>query len=488
MSTGASLDPILHSHLVIQRRRAADDVSPLRSQEVTLVQNDALVRVESYLDFLKRIGHRELSESIDRHRSTILSGVENGIAESTREVTRGAPPPRRTRGMDLAKVALGQRPSFPIIDSEIQLDGSLADPAGWDSLLAQPAVRKALKLRLGGVGMIMDDGTMALGTGFVVAPQLVMTNRHVVERIFDLESTAGPPRFRVENARWLIHFSRDAGITTTATQSVRALIKGLCFVTPEQILVPTPAEACRFSQVDLALLRIEPLKGAELPVVPTDWTTPLMTKPPILVVGHPCDNEDYRAKYDAERDEISVSFDEVFGNQWQCKHASPGYGMPYFVLDRTGQEQGSSRFHPECGYIHDASTLGGNSGSPVLTLLGEHRAIGLHFWGQATTSPDQVANLAHVLGAVLDAPNLPVLWEHGSTLREVLAAGQVAGVDSNSSPIVPPLSRREAVSAAQSGPGVAGIPAGMVDSGISMEGSVRSRSPHGKLPRSPKSH
>lgn len=253
-------------------------------------------------------------------------------------------------------------------------------------------------------------------------------------------------------------------------------------------MVPTPAEACQFSQVDLALLRIEPLKGAELPVVPIDWTTPQMTKPPVLVVGHPCNNEEYRAKYDAERDDNSVSFDEVFGNQWQCKHASPGYGMPYFLLERTEREQKTDRFHPECGYIHDASTLGGNSGSPVLTLLGEHRAIGLHFWGQAATSADQVANLAHVLGAVLDAPNLATIREHGSTLREVLAAGQVAGVDSNSSPIVPPLSRGEAVSAGQSGPGVAGIPAGMVDSGISMEGSVRSRSPHGKLPRSPQSH
>lgn len=198
MSPGTSLDPALHRHLVNQRRRAADDVSPLRSEEVTQIQHDALARVETYLDFLKRVGHRQLSQSIDLHRSTILRGVTSGLVESTREVTRGGPPPRRTRGMDIAKVALGQRPSFPIIDNEIQLDGSLADPSGWDSLLAQPAVREALKPRLGAVGMIMDDATTALGTGFVVAPHLVMTNRHVVERMFDLETMAGPPRFRVE--------------------------------------------------------------------------------------------------------------------------------------------------------------------------------------------------------------------------------------------------------------------------------------------------
>ncbi|MFN9370298.1 MAG: trypsin-like peptidase domain-containing protein [Planctomycetaceae bacterium] len=488
MSPGTSLDPILHSHLVNHRRRSANDGSPLRSGEVTQVQHDALARVEKYLEFLKRVGHRELSRSIDRHRSSSLRGVTNGIAESTREVARGAPPPRRTRGMDIAKVALGQRPSFPIIDNEIQLDGSLADPSGWDNLLAQPAVRQALKPRLGGVGMIMDDGTTALGTGFVVAPHLVMTNRHVVERMFDWETTAGPPRFRVENARWLIHFSRDAGITTTATQSVRALITGLCFVTPEQIVVPTPAEAWQFSQVDLALLRIEPLKGAELPVVPTDWTTPLMTKPTILVVGHPCNNDEYRAKYDAERDGNSVSFDEVFGNQWQCKHASPGYGMPYFVLDRNEQQKDAGRFHPECGYIHDASTLGGNSGSPVLTLLGEHRAIGLHFWGQATTSPDQVANLAHVLGAVLDAPNLPTLRDQGSTLREVLAAWRVAGVDSTRSPIAQPVSRCEEVSSDQGGPGAVASESVQVGSEESIERAGRNNARRGKSSRSPQSH
>jgi hypothetical protein len=79
MSPGTSLDPTLHSHLVNRRRRAADDVSPLRSEEVTQVQHDALARVETYLDFLKRVGHRQLSQSIDHQRATILRGVASGL-------------------------------------------------------------------------------------------------------------------------------------------------------------------------------------------------------------------------------------------------------------------------------------------------------------------------------------------------------------------------------------------------------------------------
>jgi hypothetical protein len=488
MGAEARLDPILHSHLVTRHRRSLDDVSPLRSDEVTQVQQDALERVENYLDFLKRVGDRALSQVVSRHQTTILNGVKDGISESTRQVTRGGPPPRRTRGMDIAKAALGQRPSFPIIDNQIQLEGSLADPAGWDRLLAQPEIRKALQPRLAAVGMIVDEGTKALGTGFVVAPNLVMTNRHVVERMFDLESTVGPPPLLVKNARWLIHFSREAGITSTTTKSIRALITGVCFVTPEKIIVPSPEEACVFSQVDLAVLRIEPLKGAELPVMPTDWTLPLMTKPPILVVGHPSDSEDYRAKYDEQRDDNSASFDAVFGNQWQCKHASPGYGMPYFVLERPERDRGAARFRPECGYIHDASTLGGNSGSPVLTLAGNHQAIGLHFWGQATTAPEQVANLAHVLGAVREAPNLPTLREHGATLQEVLAHSQMAEVGWSTGPTARSRIRGDGESLDPRCPESASGEAELVGPETTMGVSRRPKSRRGKASPAPDSH
>jgi hypothetical protein len=435
MSNTDILDPTIRSHLVTRQRRSVEDTSPLRTEELDEVQQDVGERVRSYLDFLKRVGNRDLQQAIAQHRATIVNGVQEGIVESTRRPTRAGEPPRRTRGMDIAKAALGQRPSFLVMDNEICLEGSLAHPSGWENLLAQPEVRKALKPRLAAVGMIMDDITTALGTGFVVAQNLVMTNRHVVEQMFDFGSSVGPPQFLVKNARWLISFSEDAGINTTGTKSVRALVTGLCFVTPETISTPSANQPCLFSQVDVALLRIEPLKGAVLPVLPTDWTTPLMVKPPILVVGHPCDNPDYRETYNKERDSSSLSFDAVFGKELQCKHVSPGYSMPYFVPSNRGNGETAARFQPACGYIHDASTLGGNSGSPILNLSGEHRAIGLHFWGQAATSAEQVANLAHVLGAVLDAPNLPALREFGGTLRAVLAAHEIDGPGWQPSPV-----------------------------------------------------
>ena len=94
----------------------------------------------------------------------------------------------------------------------------------------------------------------------------------------------------------------------------------------------------------------------------------------------------------------------------------------------------------------------GNSGSPMLTLEGGHRVIGLHFWGQAATSSGQVANLAHVLGAVLDAPNLPTLRAHGSTLKEVLSAFQVPGVGTATRPIAQTPLRGDGVPSDHGGP------------------------------------
>ena len=137
-----------------------------------------------------------------------------------------------------------------------------------------------------------------------------------------------------------LHFSRDPSVSSTARPTVRAVITGLLFVTPEPIAEPHPADVGQFAQVDLALLQIQPLKGAELPVLPTDWSIPRMTRPPVLVVGHPFDNEAYRTKYAGQSGDSALSFDAVFGNQLQCKHASPGYAMPYFLASPRGGQIG----------------------------------------------------------------------------------------------------------------------------------------------------
>jgi hypothetical protein len=323
--------------------------------------------------------------------------------------------------MDLAKAALGERPSFLVINNEICLEGSLADPAGWQIALDRPEVRKALKPRLAGVGLLFDSSGTPVGTCFCIAPNLVMTNRHVAERIYQLESNT-PGKYLKSRARWSIDFSRDPSITSTAQKAVFANVTQLRFVAPDAIVAPSPDRAASFSQVDVAILEVEPLDGEELPVLPINWTVTDEQESAILVVGHPYDDPVYRKQFDEKADPSTVSFDKVFGGKFQYKHAAPGYSKVFPIQATQTGQPGVASSKPTKGLVHDASTLGGNSGSPILTLFGNHDVVGIHFWGQAANKPNQIANLGHLLGSVLEAPNHSSLREMGESLRAVVAS------------------------------------------------------------------
>ena len=71
--------------------------------------------------------------------------------------------------------------------------------------------------------------------------------------------------------------------------------------------------------------------------------------------------------------------------------------------------------------MHDSSTLGGNSGSPLFTLKGRCEAVGLHLWGQATDVENEISNLAHSFSALANCPNHDALKSMGIGLGEVLS-------------------------------------------------------------------
>jgi hypothetical protein len=73
---------------------------------------------------------------------------------------------------------------------------------------------------------------------------------------------------------------------------------------------------------------------------------------------------------------------------------------------------------------HDASTLGGNSGSAAVSLEFAPNVIGLHYGGQWLGGPLQRTNWAHALRGVLDEEGYPGLRHR--TLRELAA---VEGID-----------------------------------------------------------
>ncbi|MFF2807883.1 trypsin-like serine peptidase [Streptomyces sp. NPDC058000] len=209
------------------------------------------------------------------------------------------------------------------------------------------AHRAAIRESLARVGRVEVSGHLSLdwlGTGFLVGPETVMTNRHVA-----------------------VEFARTAGEDWVFQQGLGATLD----LGEEYGSGPEPADGGPsyevtevlgiHEDVDLALLRIAPyLGGSALPAplaIAAD-APPDLPGHPVYCVGYPA--------WDGRRNEPE-SMRRIFMDVYNVKRLQPG--------TTTGLE-------PEGNVMrHDCSTLGGNSGSPVIDLT-DHRVLGLHFGGR----------------------------------------------------------------------------------------------------------
>ncbi|MER6917107.1 serine protease [Streptomyces sp. NPDC000594] len=226
--------------------------------------------------------------------------------------------------------------------------------------------REAIRESIRRVGRVEVDGHPSLdwlGTAFVVGPGAVMTNRHVAAE-FSRESGAG----------WTFQEGMSARITPAeeyhrpgeggAGDGVAYRVTGVIGIHPE---------------LDLALLRIEPGGPGPAPApfpVAADGPQGL-TGRPVYCVGYPA--------YDGRRNE-PAAMRRIFMDVYNVKRLQPGT-VTDLLPGRTV-------------LTHDCSTLGGNSGSPVVDLQ-DHRVIGLHFGGRYG-----VGNYAVPLWRLVDDPLL----------------------------------------------------------------------------------
>jgi hypothetical protein len=290
-----------------------------------------------------------------------------------------------------ALVRLHDRPATPVLlrDSEQTIDALDPDLETWSGTVqgALPFIKKVLP----SVGRI-DGDHLHRGTGFVVAPGLVMTNRHVLETI------AAPVPRSTNPASWVftslptINFAHHA---RGEAQSFK--ITDVVFAGPAPILgLPTD-----FQKLDMALLAVETTNaaGANLPPplkLGSDDTL-VGVNNSIFTVGYPA------ALQEAPRDELGqVRRDvvdrlaQLFGIDYGSKFFAPGT-----VMHRLGNDTRDAR---RWAFDHDATTLGGNSGSCVIFLGSGFSVVGLHFAGDWSTSP---ANWAHGLLAVKQSGQAP---------------------------------------------------------------------------------
>jgi endonuclease G, mitochondrial len=186
-----------------------------------------------------------------------------------------------------------------------------------------------------------------LGTGWFVAPKVVVTNRHVANE-FAIKGADGVITFRKNYENRLIGARIDLREEYLQADELEfQVLRVLHIEEPEG--------------PDLALLEVESRAGAPAPL---RLQLNAQAGAEVVVVGYPA--------WDGRRNEPPV-MRQIFGDIYDVKRVQPGRVVTVTQTIIT----------------HDCTTLGGNSGSPVVDLsTGD--VVGLHFAGTYKTSNSAV--------------------------------------------------------------------------------------------------
>lgn len=227
------------------------------------------------------------------------------------------------------------------------------------------------------VGRIDRDG-VHMGTGFMVKPGIVLTNRHVLQEL------AQP-----SNETW--QFRGEPSITFDADPSSR---RARQFKLKREVLAaggqPIDRNNVDYTKLDYAVLACEPHASLPFPepLPLEDDANKVAVGRPIYVLGYPA--KPMPGVY------TSAVLQLLFRYRYGVKRFAPGEIDRAFgtTAARTG----------ETVFAHDATTLGGNSGSCVVDLGNDgYLTVGLHFAGLAETanyahSSARLRNELHALG------------------------------------------------------------------------------------------
>jgi endonuclease G, mitochondrial len=277
----------------------------------------------------------ELMERLFGERTT-SAGFAQELATRGPEEFRAA----AFAGADLlvqAVIELYERPSLLVQND------SFSVPVGdvWRDLL-EPH-RGEIEATLPAVGRIELDGhpTAAwVGTGFLVASDLIATNRHVAE-VFVVNDGQGFTWRQGVGGRAIrprIDFREEHDVAITAEFALTDIVH----------IEPSGGP-------DLALLRVE---TTGLQVQPLTLTTSVGTDDLVATIGYPW--RDSRII-----PELEEAVERIFGGVFDVKRLAPG---------KITQVTSTTLFH-------DCSTLRGNSGSAVVDVETGH-VVGVHFGDQ----------------------------------------------------------------------------------------------------------
>jgi hypothetical protein len=276
----------------------------------------------------------------------------------------------------------GTRPALFVQDDDV--DPEAAEAGTWKGRISELRAGIATVARSVGRINIPLGSTGYAGTGWVVAPGLVATNRHVLEAL-----VGGPGPSAGGAWTFLAPVTIDFAAELDRDRKREFKVTGVAFAGPDPILgMLSPPK------LDLALLTVEASNGQEdlpAPLALSRRIKALRKESEVYVMGYPA-----RA-----HDEVGEVLMKVFQDEYFVKRFAPG-----FVDEEPDSfdDGGHKRV-----FTHDSSTLRGNSGSCVIEFLVQGKAaVGLHFGGLQRDE-----NYAHSIARIEE-----VLAQHGAVFQD----------------------------------------------------------------------
>ena len=351
--------------------------------ELDLTDDRIKTSLEMARDRFKRIAKRTTkSGKLTAAQKQVLADADDALRALAHEGDQATINDRQAAGLEAIIVPDGTRPSLFVQDGDV--DPAVDDAGTWKMPIA--GMRLAIGDVARSVGRInTGQGTKDYqGTGWVVAEGLILTNRHVLEAL-----VGGPDPDKHGNWNLPKHVTIDFAAEFQRKSRREFKITGVAFASPDRI-----NKILRISNLDVALLNVETHNGHE------DLPPPLRLSRKLDAVA--ASRDVYVIGYPAKpNDETGEVLEKVFRDEYYVKRFAPGFvGQD----PDTVQDQGHHRV-----FTHDASTLGGNSGSCVVEFRVQGKSVvGLHFGGFKRQE-----NYAHSIARIED-----VLAAHGATLQD----------------------------------------------------------------------
>ncbi len=295
--------------------------------------------------------------------------------------------PRMLESLEVIVKLDGKMPSFMVKNGKPDV---LSSPAcAWSEdywQAASPVVEHAIRC-VGRINATYEDAGY-LGTGFQIAPDKIITNRHVLQVMADKQGN-GTWKFREG-------VNIDFGHEYKATKSITPReFKSVVFASDNMI-----GNYIDHKLLDLVVIELEPAAAQDYPEyylkvnTSADWVN---LEDQVYIIGYP-------GRPPVGMYEFSL-LEKLFQSTFGCKRIAPG-----FITRPKGVSE-------KWTMAHDATTLFGNSGSVVIHKNDGLLAAGLHYGGSSGTTRQ---NYAHILAETLSAKDART----GQTLADCLEASQ----------------------------------------------------------------